>query len=371
MRIMHTADWHIGKNLAGFDLAEDQDAVFEKLVETAKKEHVDAIIIAGDLYDRANPSEDSVDRVNRMLYRLNREEGFPLLVVSGNHDSGVRLGTGQQWYESTNLYMRTELKDAFTPIELEDTQFFLLPYFEPFAARDYFKDDSLTNINKAMPPVVEKMQKQFAPDKRHILVGHFFAAGSKHSDSETLVNVGGLDAVAVSDLQAFDYVALGHLHNRHALDDPKVQYSGSLLKFSVSEAVQEKGVYIIDTDTMQRRFVSLAPLHDLQQVTGSFARFADPTNFSAEELDAYTAVKLTDVEVIPNVMAKLRQVFPRLIELKRETHVDLGEVAHTDVKLAPTKLLGDFFQQVTGSELSEQQMEWAKAALANAGEEKK
>ncbi|KRN21499.1 DNA repair exonuclease [Lacticaseibacillus camelliae DSM 22697 = JCM 13995] len=352
--------------MAGFDLAEDQDAVFEELVATAKKEHVDAIIIAGDLYDRANPSEESVKRVNQMLFRLNRQEGFPLLVVSGNHDSGVRLGTGQEWYAATQLYMRTTLKDAFSPIVIDDTQFFLLPYFEPYEAREVLGDPSLTNVNKAMQRISKEMVQQFDPTKKHILVGHFFAAGSAHSDSETLVNVGGLDAVAVSDLQPFDYVALGHLHNRHALDDAKVQYAGSLLKFSVSEAAQEKGVYIIDTATMQRRFVSLAPLHDLQHLTGSFADFADPTNFSEAEKEAYTALTLTDVEVIPNVMAKLRQVFPRLIGLDRKRHVDLGKVVQTNVKLAPTQLLGEFFSQVTGAELSEQQLTWAKAALTKA-----
>lgn len=366
MRIMHTADWHIGKKLAGFDLKDDQDQVFEELVATAKKEHVDAIIIAGDLYDRANPSEESVTQVNRMLYRLNRQEGFPLLVVSGNHDSGVRLGTGREWYDATKLYMHTTLAEGLLPVILGDTQFFLLPYFEPFEARAVLKDDSLTNINKAMHRVSRELQERFDPTKKHILVGHFFAAGSKHSDSETLVNVGGLDAVAVSDLQAFDYVALGHLHNRHALDDPKVQYSGSLLKYSVSEAAQEKGVYILDTATMKRRFVSIAPRHDLQHLTGKFADFNNAENFSPRERDAYTALTLTDVEVIPNVMATLRTVFPRLINLDRKNHVDLGESAHTNVRLAPTQLLADFFHQVTGSDLSAEQLTWAKSALAKA-----
>lgn len=366
MRIMHTADWHIGKRLAGFDLAEDQDAVFERLVETAAAEKVDAIIIAGDLYDRANPSEDSVLQVNAMLKRLNRELKYPLLVVSGNHDSGVRLGTGREWFDATGLYLHTTLAEAFKPVVLGDTQFFLLPYFEPVAARKLFDDPSLTNINKAMHRVSQELQKLFDPTKKHVLVAHFFAAGSTHSESETLVNVGGLDAVAVDDLAAFDYVALGHLHNRNALHEAKVQYSGSLLKYSVSEVDQEKGVYILDTTTMARKFISLPPLHDVQHLTGAYADFTDPARFSASERDAYTALTLTDVEVIPNVMATLRGVFPRLIGLDRTHHVDLGVATHTDVKLAPTQLLAEFFQQVTGSELTAEQLAWAKSALAQA-----
>ncbi|MCI1893816.1 MAG: exonuclease SbcCD subunit D [Lactobacillus sp.] len=366
MRIMHTADWHIGKRLNAFDLQDDQAAVFERLVKVAQEQQVDAIMIAGDLYDRALPNETAVTMVNGMLHRLNRELGYPLLVISGNHDSAVRLGTGREWYDATQLYLNTELAQAFTPVELGDVQFFLLPYFEPVAARLYFHDDSLTNINKAMHRVAAALEEKFDPAKKHVLIAHFFAAGSKHSESETLVNVGGLDAVSVDDLQAFDYVALGHLHNRKALNEPKVQYSGSLLKYSVSEVTQEKGVYILDTDTMNRHFISLAPLHEVQQLTGSFKEFSDSDHFSAAERDAYTAITLTDVEVIPNVMASLRQVFPRIIELKREQHVQLETATQTNVKLGPMPLLADFYQQVTGSELTPEQETWAKAALAEA-----
>lgn len=366
MRIMHTADWHIGKRLNAFDLQDDQAAVFERLVKVAQDQQVDAIMIAGDLYDRALPNETAVTMVNGMLHRLNRELGYPLLVISGNHDSAVRLGTGREWYDATQLYLNTELAQAFTPVELGDVQFFLLPYFEPVAARLYFHDDSLTNINKAMHRVAAALEEKFDPAKKHVLIAHFFAAGSKHSESKTLVNVGGLDAVSVDDLQAFDYVALGHLHNRKALNEPKVQYSGSLLKYSVSEVTQEKGVYILDTDTMNRQFISLAPLHEVQQLTGSFKEFSDPDHFSAAERDAYTAITLTDVEVIPNVMASLRQVFPRIIELKREQHVQLETATQTNVKLGPMPLLADFYQQVTGSDLTPEQKNWAKAALAEA-----
>ncbi|WP_461214252.1 exonuclease SbcCD subunit D [Lacticaseibacillus sp. GG6-2] len=367
MKILHTADWHIGKKLAGFDLQEDQEAVFERLVATAKAEQVDAIIIAGDLYDRALPSEASVAVVNQMLYRLNRELHYPLLVVSGNHDSAVRLNTGRDWYQATELYLNTQLTQAFTPVTIADTQFFLLPYFEPVAARQYFHDDSLTNIAKAMVPVVAKMQTLFAPDKRHILVGHFFAAGSDHSESETRVNVGGLDAVAVADLSPFDYVALGHLHNHDALNAAKIQYAGSLLKYAVSEVNQEKGVYILDTATMARKFVPLAPRREVQHLTGSFQELADPKQYAGYDREAYTAITLTDTEVIPNVMAILREIFPQVINLDRQSGVKVAPTpATTALKLGPLPLLTDFYVAATGSEIDEQALAWAKTALADA-----
>ncbi|WP_179396278.1 exonuclease SbcCD subunit D [Lacticaseibacillus absianus] len=369
MRVLHTADWHIGKKLAGYDLQEDQAAVFEQLVAVAKRESVDAIIIAGDLYDRALANEDAVAMVNAQLTRLNRELGYPLLVIAGNHDSAVRLSTGRAWYGATQLYLNCQLAEAFTPVVLGDTQFFLLPYFEPVAARQYFDDDSLTNINLAMHRVSAAMQAQFDPAKKHVLVAHFFAADSQRSASETQVNVGGLDAVAVADLRAFDYVALGHLHNRHALRDATIQYAGSLLKFSTSEVAQEKGVYILDTETMTRKFVALPPRHEVQHLTASFAALTDPAQYAAYDRDAYTAITLTDLAVIPNVMAALRQVFPRVISLDRESHVTLDTAAdQVDTHLAPMPMLADFYAQVTGRTLSETQQAWAAAALSQVKE---
>ncbi|MFD1432628.1 exonuclease SbcCD subunit D [Lacticaseibacillus yichunensis] len=365
MKIMHTADWHIGKKLNGFDLLEDQRAVFDELKSLAKQEHVDVIMLAGDVYDRALPSEEAVTLVDQMLFELNREMNLPLLVISGNHDSGVRLRTGREWFQSTGLYLNTRLEEAFSPVVLGDTQFFLLPFFQPVDARLYFKDETLTNIQKAIEPVVAKMQTLFDPTKRHVLIAHFFAAGSEHSDSETLVNVGGLDAVPVTALAPFDYVALGHLHNKDAVRAEKIQYAGSLLKFSVSEAHQEKGVFILDTETMARRFVPLAPLHELQTLTGPFADFLHATPGEYDR-DAYTAITLTDTAVIPNVMAQLREVFPRVLTLARANGIE-GEVVSetTSVKISPMAMLDTFFEQVTGDKLTPEQAEWAKQALAH------
>lgn len=156
MRILHTADWHIGRTLSGFDLLPTQQASFAALRQVAHDQNVDAIIIAGDLYDRGLAAENAVNAVNGMMRTLNRDDGFPLLVISGNHDSAPRLATGSEWYSSTGFYLHTRLEEAFTPVTIGDTQFFLLPYFEPAMARNYFDDDQLTNIGTAMVPVIAK-----------------------------------------------------------------------------------------------------------------------------------------------------------------------------------------------------------------------
>ena len=138
MKFLHTADWHIGKKLHNFDLNYEEDDAFKQIERIAEEEKVDAIIIAGDLYDRSLPSEEAVKSVNEKLKRLNLVDKYPLLVISGNHDSATRLNTGSEWFKATNLFLNTKISGAFEPVEIEDTQFFLLPYFEPQEVRNYF-----------------------------------------------------------------------------------------------------------------------------------------------------------------------------------------------------------------------------------------
>ncbi|BDR57842.1 exonuclease SbcCD subunit D [Xylocopilactobacillus apicola] len=370
MRFIHTADWHIGRKLNGFDLLADQEAVFQKLVEVIKSQHVDAVVIAGDLYDRSLASEESVASLNQMLFCLNRELDLPLLVISGNHDSATRLSTGRQWFNQTQFFLNTQLKDAFEPVELGQTQFFLLPYFEPAQAREFFKDESLRTLNQAMPKVMKMLTKNFDPTKHHVLVGHFFAAGSTHTDSEIMVNVGGLDAVSLADLADFDYVALGHLHNRKAINEEKVQYAGSLLKFSVSEATQAKGVYLVNTETFERKFIELEPKHDLVHLTKSFAELTDPNFYHQINRDDFLALTLTDRDVITDAMAKLRDIYPHIIGVDRQHGVKLAHALNPQtVKLEPLNLLNRYYEETTGNKLSKQQLNWAQETLDSVKEE--
>lgn len=369
MRILHTADWHIGKTLAGYDLLDVQKRSFEQLRQVARDENVDAMIIAGDVYDRALANEPVVATVNSMLRTLNLDDQLPLLVIAGNHDSAERLATGRDWYTETHLHLNTHLPEAFTPVTLGDTQFFLLPYFEPREAQVYFDDPELTNVTVAMRAVVGKMQTQFADDKHHVLVAHFFAAGSSHSESETKVNVGGLDAVPLDLLHVFDYVALGHLHNRKACDSPTVQYAGALLKYDVGEAKQKKGCYILDTETMTRKFVEIKQQPDFQHVTASFA---DIMSAAVPNLDAanYVHFTLTDTEVIPDLMNRLRSQYPLCVGVDRKTRVQLGQkVRAFNEKLDPMSLLEKFYEDALGTELGVDEKKWAQRGLSAAMKE--
>lgn len=365
MRFLHTADWHIGKKLHGYDLQAEQRDALVQIKEIALKQQVDAIVVAGDVYDRSLPSEEAVAQVNQILEELNLTLKFPLLVISGNHDSAVRLKTGSQWFDATKFYLKTQLADAFKPIVLQDTQFFMLPYFELQAARNYFAKPQLATLNEAVDLIVQEMRQAFLPDKKHVLIAHFFVAGSTKSASETLLEVGGLSPVSTTSLAAFDYVALGHLHDKKALQHPKIKYSGTPYKYSLAEANSQKGVYIVDTTTGTVTFEAITPLRDVKVLRGSYAELLSQTFSQQVDKQAYLGIELTDTKIIPNVLENLRQVYPRILNLKRingSVALDLQPVEKLKTQ-TPMELLATFFEEINQQPLSQNQQKWAQAAL--------
>ncbi|MBP1039937.1 exonuclease SbcCD subunit D [Vagococcus sp. BWB3-3] len=363
MKFIHTGDWHIGKKLNGFDLLEEQRYAFEQLMKLADLEQVDGIIIAGDLYDRSVPAVEAVELFNQMLIEMNLQAKYPVFAISGNHDSATRLETGGPWFEALNFHLHTRLEQAFTPVEFGNVQLYLLPYFEPFEARQYFKDDRIRTIEGAMASVIEEMRQSFQEDKQQVLVAHFFVAGSETSDSETKVTVGGLDVVPLSLLRDFDYVALGHLHYQRALTKGNARYSGSLLKYSTSEVNQPKGVWLVEVGAETVfDFVELPFLRDLQVLEGDFATLMAPSFYETIQRDNYLAISLTDRGVIPNVMTQLRTIYPQIIQLERAFGRDVKQASRNTTEAiqvtSPTALFANYFKETTGEPLSPRQREW-------------
>lgn len=371
MRFLHTADWHVGKKLKGFDLLEDQEFIFQQLVEIAEVEKVDAIVIAGDLYDRSLPAVSAVKSLNQFLKKLNLEKRFPILAISGNHDSRTRLATGSQWYEMTDFYLHTDLKQAFKPIEMQNIQFFLLPYFELFQARQYFQAEEIRTLEEAMARIIEEMKQAFDSNKQQVLVGHFFVAGSERSDSEIQTTVGGLDRVPASLFEDFSYVALGHLHAPDASKEPTVQYSGSLLKYSLAEREQAKGFKLVEIKENQApiiQFYPVKPKRDLILLEESFETLMDPTFYEKVDREQFIGIALTDQQVIPNVMQQLRAIYPKIIHLERAS--GLNRTQNTQQlsqkvleTLEPTTLFSKYFEQVMGTELTAKQQTYLAESL--------
>ncbi|MGH1832108.1 exonuclease SbcCD subunit D [Enterococcus gilvus] len=367
MKILHTADWHIGKKLHGYDLLSDQAYILDQIKKIAQEEAVDAIVIAGDLYDRSVPSEDSVRLLNQTIAEWNLTEQFPLLAISGNHDSATRLATGAPWFNQANFHLHTRLQEGLLPIEIGNTQFYLLPYFEPVDARIYFEDSSIRTIQEAMPKVMQEIIKSFDPSKKQILVSHFFVAGSSKTDSETKIEVGGLDGINGQLLSDFDYVALGHLHGKDALKMPNARYSGSPLKYSLSEKDQTKGVWILDTETLAFSFRELSPLYEIKELQADFATLLDPAFYSTINREDYLSILLEDRAVIPNLMNQLRQVYPRIIQVERANGFENESQTRLKVKnikeKSPIELTKDFFTEVSQNDLTTQQKSWIEEGL--------
>ncbi|BAK21321.1 exonuclease SbcCD subunit D [Melissococcus plutonius] len=369
MRFLHTADWHIGKKLHGYNLLEEQATIFQQIISIAKEEKVEAIIIAGDLYDRAVPSTEAIQLFNNMMVQLNLEQKFSVLAISGNHDNSVRLETGSPWFTKTNYYLYTQMEQVFTPINLGNTQFFLLPYFEPIAARIYFEDDQIKTMAQAIERIIKKIVQQFDSTKNHVLVSHFFVAGSEKTESETKLTVGGLDAVPVDLLAPFDYTALGHLHGKDALKHPTVYYSGSPLKFSLSEMNQQKGVWIVDSENkpFMPYFRELTMIREIKKIQGDFQTLVDPKFYQTIHKDDYIYLQLTEQAIIPSMMAQLRKIYTHMIKIEcltRKKEVKANEEMLASIKQNdPQKLITCFFNDVIETSLTGLQQDWVKKSL--------
>ncbi|MGX4687445.1 exonuclease SbcCD subunit D [Vagococcus sp. JNUCC 83] len=377
MKFLHTADWHIGRKLNGFSLLEEQRDVFEKMLNIAIEQDVDAIVVAGDLYDRSMPSVEAVELLNNMMIEMNLENKFPVLAVSGNHDSATRLSTGSPWLEKEQFYLYTQLEQVFSPVVIGDTQFFLLPYIEPIHARLYFDDDSLVTIPLALEKIMQEITPLLLPDKHHVLVSHFFVTGASKGESETPLEVGGLSSVSADLFDAFDYVALGHLHYKDALThQANVKYSGALLKYSLSERHQEKGVRIvtIDKDTVTSDFYPICPLRDVVLLRGEFSQLTDYDYYQTINRENYIAIELTDKLSVTNALSELRQIYPRLISLERVSEQKtLSDERYEDVeikKVSPKELIANYFEDVTEERLTPRQSDWLEEAMINVTKEK-
>lgn len=369
MRFLHTADWHIGKKLHGYDLLKNQEAALKEILAIAQKEQVDAIVVAGDLYDRSVPAVEAVELLNRCFYEMNLESNIPLLAISGNHDSGPRLATGSPWFSKNQFHLHTTMAQALVPVELSDVQFFLLPYFEPIEARLYF-DEELTTIRAAVARVLEEMQQAFDPAKKQVLVTHFFVAGSSRTDSETTLAVGGLDSVPKDLFAPFDYVALGHLHSKNALKEEKVRYSGSLLKYSLSEMNDVKGVWLVDTEKSESIFQPLPVRQEIRSLEACFAELTDPKFYQALNRSDFWHFTLTDRAVIPNMMNQLRNIYPYILGVERVSgQASLPTTRPTrSQQKSPEKLAQTFFTDITGDALTTKQKSWLEKGLIAANE---
>lgn len=371
MKLLHTADWHIGKQLNQFDLLDIQKEAFTQISNIAKEEAVDGVIVAGDLYDRAIPSVAAVQEFDQMLRTLNLDFQLPIYAISGNHDGANRLNFARDWFGAQKLYLNTRLNEAMTPVETATAQIFLLPFFDPQDARSFYgisiESNEMRTIQQAMERIIADLIAQFNPNKRHILVTHFNVQGNDNENyeltSETTSTVGGLNVVPAALLADFDYVALGHLHLWQASPAKKIRYSGSPVKFNTKEAHNIKGVYIVDIPTegpITTTFKELHPSKDLIVLKGTFAELTAPEFYAKQPAkgQAFFSIQLADRPQEQNIRHQLEEIYGDIVEMQYHAPVlvdnQLNQVTARSEAKSELETIEEFYAKVMAPEVLSQ-----------------
>jgi DNA repair protein SbcD/Mre11 len=339
MRILHTADWHLGKTLDQFSLYDDQAEALEQLLALAARERPDAVVLAGDIYDRAMPPAEAVALFNRTVSRLVLDLGIPLLAIAGNHDNPDRVHYGAQLFEKQGFYVCGHASFPLRPVVLPDAHgpvyFYLLPYTEPETLRYLLRQaqqagqvpeaqatEWLANLQthqQVMEWAVGQIAAQRQPGDRTVLVAHAFAQGGEPSDSERSL-LGGAELVAADAFAGPSYVALGHLHKPQQFLAGRVRYAGSPLKYSLSEASHAKSYSLVELDAhgqVRAREVPVMPVRNLWAVTGELrdgAFVLGPGQDFVRPGD-YLHIKLLNDQIVPNGMATAQQQYPNTLKL--------------------------------------------------------
>lgn len=323
LRILHTADWHLGKIVNGVHMTEEQEFILNKLIEVMRQTQPDILIIAGDLYDRAVPPKEAVQLLNKTLTYIYREFNIPVLIAGGNHDSPDRLDFASDLLREQNLIIRAKYEINSEPIIIYDeygpVHFHIVPYLEPEEVRDAFEDKEIKSHQHAMEAIIGNIKARFDLEKRHVFIGHAFLQGGMESESEERLSmIGGTPYVNAELFTDFIYTAMGHLHQAQRVGADYIRYSGSIYKYSFSEVNHDKSVTVIDlndTEMTNYELISLVPRHDLRVLKGYFADLLESPQHPTED---YLHVILLDDGQIIDPMNKLRQVYPNVLRLERE-----------------------------------------------------
>jgi exonuclease SbcD len=325
LRILHTADWHIGRRFHNVSLLDDQADVLEQFIALARDARPDAIVIAGDVYDRADPSADAVRLLDDTLSRLAGEVAAPILIIAGNHDNGDRLGFGARLLAAHGLHIAGRFEAPRGPVTLTDrygpVHFHLLPYADPPLVRDALDAPEVHGHEAATRATLERLRGRddFDPAARNVLVFHGFVTGGEGSESERPLSVGGTGEVSASLFDGFCYVALGHLHRPQRIGADHIRYAGSLMKYSFSEAEHRKSVSLVELaadGAVTVETTPLVPRRDLRIIEGPFDEVIARGQRDARNAD-YVLVRLQDEAPRLDALARIREAWPNVLHLER------------------------------------------------------
>lgn len=370
MKLMHLSDLHLGKRVNEFSMIEDQKYILSQIISLLDKEGADGVILAGDIYDKPIPSVEAVQLFDSFLTRLAKRK-LPVFVISGNHDSVERVSFGAQLMEREGIYISQVYDGKVQNIVLTDQYgevcIYLLPFLKPASVRHAFEGAEISTYQDALKKAIGEIE--IDKSRRNVIVAHQFVTGASRCESEEVL-VGGLDQVDASLFDSFDYAALGHLHSPQRVGRETVRYCGTPLKYSFSEAEQEKSVTIAELKekgNIEIRTIPLKPLRDMRKIRGTYLQVTKKAFYEGTNTEDYLQITLTDEEDIPDGMQKLRIIYPNLMRLEydnqRTRENRSVEAAEAVEQKSEAELFEEFFELQNNRPMSEQQQVFVRKLI--------
>lgn len=363
MKFIHLSDLHLGIRVNDFSMSEDQRYILDRILDIIDSEAPDGIIIAGDIYDKSMPPAEAVAMFDDFISSI-AERKIKTFIISGNHDSAERIAFGSRIMNAGGIYLSPVYNGDIKPVVMEDeygsVNIYMLPFVRPSTVRAFYPDDDTDSYSSAVGTAVKHMNADFT--QRNIIITHQFVTGAVRSDSED-ISVGGTDNVSADIFADFDYTALGHIHKPQNIGSERIRYCGTPLKYSFSEAKQDKSVTVIELGKkgdVNVRTVKLIPLRDMTELKGSYEElmkksFYEGTGYTED----YVHITLTDENDIPDAVSKLRLVYHRLMKMdydnartKKQSIIEgMTSARETD----PEKLFGEFFESQNNVPMNDEQ----------------
>lgn len=376
MKIIHLSDLHLGKRVNEFSMLEEQEYILTKIINILDDEKPQAVLLAGDIYDKSVPSAEAVQLFDDFLCRLAKRR-LEVFVISGNHDSAERIAFGSRIMDNSGIHMSPVYSGNVSPISLEDSfgkiNFYMLPFIKPAHIRRFYPDEQINTYTDAVKVAVDNMNINTV--NRNIIVTHQFVTGAITCDSEE-ISVGGSDNVDVTVFDKFDYVALGHIHKPQIIGSPYVRYCGTPLKYSFSEANHKKSVTVVELaekGNISVREIPLIPKNDLRELKGTYNELVAKENYEKTKTDDYVHITLTDEEDIPDAIGKLRVIYPRLMKLdydnrRTRSNNDIDGIENIESK-TPLELFDEFYEKQNNQPMSDQQKKFVQELIEKIWEE--
>ena len=369
MKLLHLSDLHLGKRVNGFSMIPDQIHILDQILAIVREHRPDAVLIAGDVYDKSVPSAEAVELLDKFLTEL-VHIGPDVFLISGNHDSAERLSFGGRLLSASRVWVSPVYSGEVLSVEMEDAfgtvTFHLLPFLKPAHVRPHFPDARIETYSDAMETALSRCDLNSG---RHVLLAHQLVTGAERCESED-ISIGGSDNVDAAVFAGFDYVALGHLHRPQNVGQ-NMRYCGTPLKYSFSEANHEKSVTLVtlqEKGSVSIENLRLTPLHDMKHIRGSYSELMNRSYYLNTGLpECYLHITLTDEEDIPDAVGRLRSVYPYIMQLdydNRRTRLRQNPLEEqVQPESSPLELFNLLYEKQNNTSLSDPEQDYLLAMM--------